>query len=438
MRLVLALVLLCVPLSGCSESEPAGLQWAEPAPAGAGCVDIRDADTRAQPVAILETNLGVIEVDLFLDMAPRTVGAFIDLVEAGAYDGAVFHFVETDYMMRAAPSGPAQQVPSEYHHALKHTGKGTLSMATHEGAQAGEFSILMRPADWLDEKQPVFGRISTGLEVIQTINDEAGLGSGDPRMEVVIEAASIRHPSDADTNPGRPRIGLWVPDAHQKVATTGGKAGFLAVVINCSDHPVEVEVAGFEEGRNWLRVEAGMERFELASAQRKGLAVQANVGLGTGSISLPLTATSPGATTQKVQLTIERDPEAGARDVVADKLVRAHYIGMVADGRVFGTSMEAVADSVLRHDLDYKLFAESVAQARSASGAFAPVIFLPAEGMFEGVLDLTVGVQEGGTATARIPPEKAYNCTPTQGGDCPDHLANRPLLFQVEVVGVQP
>ncbi len=441
MRVVVAIMLVSVALAGCSDSEPAGLQWTEPAPTGAGCFNAREADQRAQPIVILETNHGVIEAEIYADQVPATAGAFIDWVEAGAYVGARFHYVETDYMMRVAPEGPAaplEPAPREYHHALSHDAAGVLSMATQDGALPGEFSILSRPADWLDQSQPIFARIVSGSEVAQTVNDEAGLGSGKPRMEVVIEEASIRYPPAAEAAPGPARIGLWVPDVHQKTATTGGKAGFLAVAVNCSDHPVEVTIEGFEEGRNVLRVEPGYERIELASGQRAGFVVTGEAGLGHGEVTMPLAASTPGGKRQVVQLTIERDPEAGARDVVADKLVRAHYIGMVADGRVFGTSIEPVADGVLRADLDYTLFAESVAQGRAVAGTFAPVIFLPAEGMFEGILDLTVGVQEGGSAAARIPQEKAYQCTPAKGSDCPSHLANRPLLFQVEVVGVQP
>ncbi len=436
MRLVLV-ILMCAALAGCAESEPAGLEWVEPTPSSAGCVDTRRADERPQPVAVFNTSLGSFEVEVFLDRVPETASAFIDLVESGAYDGATFHYVETDYMMRVAPAhGDAAPVPAQYHHAIAHEGPGAVSMALD--GQPGEFSILVRPADWLDGKQPVFGQVVRGLEIVQTINDEAGLESGSPRMEVAVEDARIVHPDPADRNPGPARFGIWVPDSSHKVATTGGKAGFLAVAVNCSDHPIDIHVSGFNDGKNSLVIEPGFERIHLASAQRAGFVIHGEAGLGTGSVTMPLSATTPGGATHVVQLSIERDPEAGGRDVVADRLVRAHYVGMVPDGRVFGTSMQTVADSVLQTDLDYTLFAESVAQAGSVAGAFAPVIFLPSEGMFEGVLDLTVGVQEGGAAAARIPADKAYDCVPAKGSECPGHLAGLPLLFMVEVVGVQP
>jgi peptidyl-prolyl cis-trans isomerase B (cyclophilin B) len=117
------------------------------------------------PQAIMETNKGVITLELFDKDAPNTVANFTKLAKSGFYDGLSFHRVIPNFMIQGGcptgngTGGPGWKIKCEINQQ-KHT-PGTLSMA-HAGKDTGgsQFFITHTDTAWLDGVHTVFGRTS--------------------------------------------------------------------------------------------------------------------------------------------------------------------------------------------------------------------------------------------------------------------------------------
>ena len=126
--------------------------------------------------AIIETNLGTIEIELFQDKAPLTTKNFIDLVNKGFYDGLIFHRVIPDFMIQGGDpdgdgtGGPGYEIDDEFGPGLKHDKPGMLSMA-NAGPDTGgsQFFITVIPTPWLDGKHAIFGHVVKGMDVVEKI-----------------------------------------------------------------------------------------------------------------------------------------------------------------------------------------------------------------------------------------------------------------------------
>ena len=145
----------------------------------------------ANPTATLKTSLGDIEVELFVDKMPITAGNFVRLAKEGFYDGLHFHRVINNFMVqfgcphskdpndRRAGMGdsPYGAIPDEHPRTVQLSNEpGTLSMA-NAGPNSGssQFFINTVHNKYLDyfspgpSKHPVFGKITTGMDVVAKI-----------------------------------------------------------------------------------------------------------------------------------------------------------------------------------------------------------------------------------------------------------------------------
>ena len=125
------------------------------------------------PKAIMKTNKGVINLDLFDTDAPGTVKNFVTLAKKGYYDGLKFHRVIKKFMIQGGcpqgtgTGGPGYQIKCEIN-KQKHT-PGTLSMA-HAGKDTGgsQFFITHVATPHLDGVHTVFGR-TADMPVVNAI-----------------------------------------------------------------------------------------------------------------------------------------------------------------------------------------------------------------------------------------------------------------------------
>jgi cyclophilin family peptidyl-prolyl cis-trans isomerase len=153
----------------------------------------------ANPMASVATNHGTFEAELFEDRAPGTVGNFIELAEKGFYDGTIFHRVIQGFMIQGGDpegtgmGGPGYTIPDEFDPGLRHDGKGILSMA-NAGPNTGgsQFFVTLAPTPWLDDRHAVFGRVVSGLEVVEAIGGVATGRNDRPVQEVQVESVTIR------------------------------------------------------------------------------------------------------------------------------------------------------------------------------------------------------------------------------------------------------
>ncbi|MEO0373503.1 MAG: peptidylprolyl isomerase [Cyanobacteria bacterium P01_A01_bin.17] len=123
--------------------------------------------------AIMETNKGTINLELFAQDAPNTVKNFVDLANKGFYDGLTFHRVIPNFMIQGGcpkgtgTGGPGYNIKCEINDN-KHKA-GTLSMA-HAGKDTGgsQFFICHAPQPHLDGVHTTFGQ-TEDMDVVNAI-----------------------------------------------------------------------------------------------------------------------------------------------------------------------------------------------------------------------------------------------------------------------------
>lgn len=126
------------------------------------------------PYALIETNKGEIELDLFNDVAPLTVLNFIELAKDGFYDGLIFHRVVSNFVVQGGdPQGTGWGGPSYYircEYSDRPYNRGTVGMATSGRDTGGsQFFITLSPQPHLEARYTVFGEVLTGMEVVDQI-----------------------------------------------------------------------------------------------------------------------------------------------------------------------------------------------------------------------------------------------------------------------------
>jgi cyclophilin family peptidyl-prolyl cis-trans isomerase len=147
--------------------------------------------------ATMQTNQGAIEIELFDEDAPKTVENFKKLANDGFYNGVIFHRVIPDFMIQGGDptgtgtGGPGYTFEDEFND--RKAVRGALAMANAGPNTNGSqfFIITAEATPWLDGKHTVFGQVTSGMEVVDTI-EQTETGPGDkPRAEMRIESVSI-------------------------------------------------------------------------------------------------------------------------------------------------------------------------------------------------------------------------------------------------------
>ena len=161
----------------------------------------------ANPTATFETSMGSFEAELFVDQMPITAGNFIKLAKEGFYDGLHFHRVIKNFMIQFGcpnsrdPNSPRAGTGNSPHgtiadehppNAKISNEPGTLSMANTGRPNSGSCQFFINTVhnaylDWFSPGQsrhPVFGKISSGMDVVSSIGTTR-TGRGDRPVESV-------------------------------------------------------------------------------------------------------------------------------------------------------------------------------------------------------------------------------------------------------------
>ena len=158
----------------------------------------------ANPIVTIQMeNNDVIKVELYPEIAPNTVNNFISLVNKGYYDGLIFHRVINGFMIQGGcpdgtgMGGPGYSIPGEFamngfKNELRHT-EGVLSMArTMDPNSAGsQFFIMHEAAPHLDGQYAAFGKVVSGLDVVDEIANVRTGWADKPSQTVVMEKVEI-------------------------------------------------------------------------------------------------------------------------------------------------------------------------------------------------------------------------------------------------------
>ena len=159
----------------------------------------------------MQTNKGVIEIELDSDKAPVTVENFISYVNEGFYDGTIFHRVIDGFMIQGGGMEPGMKekqtkapIKNEADNGLKNE-RGTIAMARTNDPHSATAQFFINVSDnmFLNHSQPtmdgwgycVFGKVVNGMDVVDAIKGVGtttkGFHQDVPAEDIIIEKAEV-------------------------------------------------------------------------------------------------------------------------------------------------------------------------------------------------------------------------------------------------------
>jgi cyclophilin family peptidyl-prolyl cis-trans isomerase len=157
-------------------------------------------DNDENPIVVIKTDYGDIEIELYMDETPETAGNFKKLVERGFYNGLKFHRIIENFMIQGGDpqgdgsGGPGYSIDDEPSAlALVHD-QGVISMA-NSGPNTGgsQFFIVTNPdgSHHLDGKHAVFGKVTKGMNVALQL-EKVPVSGDRPINDVIMRKVSIK------------------------------------------------------------------------------------------------------------------------------------------------------------------------------------------------------------------------------------------------------
>ncbi|KAK4053137.1 Peptidyl-prolyl cis-trans isomerase-like 1 [Microbotryomycetes sp. JL201] len=155
----------------------------------------------SREIVVLETSMGAVSFELYYDHAPKTCRNFKELARKGYYSGTIFHRVIGDFMIQGGdPTGTGRGGTSIYgsafedeiHPELRFTGAGILAMANSgPNTNGSQFFITLAPTPHLDKKHTIFGRVLSGMGVVQRMGSVATNAEDRPKEDVRILKSKV-------------------------------------------------------------------------------------------------------------------------------------------------------------------------------------------------------------------------------------------------------
>lgn len=148
-------------------------------------------------IAVMETNMGIIKLKFFPEVAPTHVQSFIHLANKGFFNGLTFHRIIDGFVIQGGcpkgdgTGGPGYRIKAEFNN-IKHQ-LGVLSMARSQEPDSGgsQFFICLGDLAKLDGKYTVFGTTIDGIDIVKTIGKVATDAGDKPLKPVIIKSVKI-------------------------------------------------------------------------------------------------------------------------------------------------------------------------------------------------------------------------------------------------------
>ena len=133
-------------------------------------------DPKNTYIATLKTAKGDIVIELNAAKTPKTVDNFVTLARKGYYNGSTFHRVIPAFMAQGGDptgtgrGGPGYTIPDEFTDLIHE--RGVISMANTGRPDSGgsQFFITLVPTPWLDGKHTVFGKVTSGMNIVEWLS----------------------------------------------------------------------------------------------------------------------------------------------------------------------------------------------------------------------------------------------------------------------------
>ncbi len=156
------------------------------------------------PIVTIKMSTGdIMKIELYPDIAPKTVENFVSLVNKGFYDGLIFHRVINGFMIQGGDpegtgmGGPGYSIPGEFsqngfENNLKHT-EGVISMARSmdPNSAGSQFFIMHKTSPHLDGSYAAFGKVIEGLDVVDKIATVKTDWSDRPMEDQIMEKVTV-------------------------------------------------------------------------------------------------------------------------------------------------------------------------------------------------------------------------------------------------------
>ena len=162
------------------------------------------SDAQSNEIAVIETTLGSIELEFLEDLAPGHVKNLKDLAKKGFYDGTTFHRVIPGFMIQGGDpnsksedrsthgtGGPGRSVNAEFNDTPHD--RGILSMARSQdpNSAGSQFFIVVKDSHFLDNQYTAFGKVVSGMDVVDKIVDVPRDSGDNPNDRVEMISVKI-------------------------------------------------------------------------------------------------------------------------------------------------------------------------------------------------------------------------------------------------------
>ena len=154
--------------------------------------------------AVVNTNLGNIQLELLSDFAPETVRNFIKLAKSGFYDGTLFHRVIPKFMIQGGDpntkeadkstwgtGGPGYNMKAEFNSRSHLRGIVSMARSSDPDSAGSQFFIVTGDSTFLDREYTVFGQVVNGMEVADKIVNLPRDGNDCPLQEAKMLQVTI-------------------------------------------------------------------------------------------------------------------------------------------------------------------------------------------------------------------------------------------------------
>ena len=156
-------------------------------------------------IAVIETSLGNIEFELLEDVAPGHVQNFKDLANSDFYNGTIFHRVIPGFMVQGGDpntksddrsshgmGGPGHTIKAEFNDEPHVRGIVSMARSQDPDSAGSQFFVVVKDSDFLDGQYTAFGRVISGMDVVDKIIDSPKDDKDNPidriEMKVTIES----------------------------------------------------------------------------------------------------------------------------------------------------------------------------------------------------------------------------------------------------------
>ena len=156
-------------------------------------------------IAVIETSLGNIEFEFLEDKAPGHAKNFKDLANDEFYNGTIFHRVIPGFMVQGGDpntksedrsthgtGGPGHTVKAEFNDESHERGIVSMARSQDPDSAGSQFFVVTKDSDFLDGQYTAFGRVISGMDVVDKIVDSPRDDKDNPleriEMKVTIES----------------------------------------------------------------------------------------------------------------------------------------------------------------------------------------------------------------------------------------------------------